>query len=451
MMEKTWTIVDVLENALDGEVGSERAMRLSMAEVRSLREVVIAFYETWVPYPAEEDSLRVHLGGWVASSAGEGLARDLLHAALLYAHQVIVYDPVAAYFEPRRRRLRAFGPVQGVGISSEASAIHMERTGGFASHEDNLEGHRTNLAAAFTRVAALAPLIREGTVVPIPHLKLALQRQEKIWVAVRHLLADDQYLEILEHPVDHPALTQDEGTSALFLVQPRTAKDARLQNYGDAAYYLSRSIALADAAYASYLPPSGTEWAIYQQRLERLGASLRTRERLDLTVTPALVHSKLPYFKDLTSADLVAVRGNEESFDHWRSSLRTATRQITALPSAGEEFAEEAREVLSDALDEVAAEVRQATSRSAALKRNLRRTTLTVGTGAAGAVAMGSPPQTALGGVAATGMLNWLIESLLPPSLSGTKAVLAHLLPDSADQGTIEEWPKREPLGISRK
>ncbi|HWB69901.1 MAG TPA: hypothetical protein VG518_07975, partial [Solirubrobacterales bacterium] len=327
-MEITPTIVDVLENALDSEITAARARLLSASEVLTLREAVLDFYGAWVPYPAEPDTLRAHLGGWVAAAASDGLARDLLHAALLYAHQVVVYDPVAAYFEPRRDQLRTFRPIEGLGISTEASSVQIETTGGFHAHEDDLEAQRNGLAASFERVAALAPLIRQGIVVPIPHLKLALQRQEKIWVAVRHLLADDEYLKLLENPIDHPALTQDEGTSAQFFVKARNAREDRLQRYGDAAYYLARSIALADAAYASYLPPSGTEWAIYRQRLQRLGSSLRTGDRLELRVTPALVSSELPYFRNLSSADLIAARGNEESFELWRAGIRSATRSI---------------------------------------------------------------------------------------------------------------------------
>lgn len=446
------TIVDVLENALNGDLSAERAQQLSMEQVRSLREVVLQFYDAWAQSPAEEGSLRVHLGGWVASAANDGIARDLLHAALLYAHQTVIYDPVAAYFEPRRRHLAAFRPVRGQGLDSEASSIHQERTGGYESFVDNLVAHRSNLALAIPRIAGLTPLIRDGIVVPIPHLKLTLQRQEKIWVAVRHLLSDDEYLRLLDQPIDRPALTQDDGPGILFLTRPQTAADARIQQYGDAAYYLSRSIAMADASYASYLPPSGTEWAIYQQRLTRLGRALERSHELDLTVAPALVQSDLPYFKGLSGPDVLAARRDDEGFEHWRMGLRTATRQINNLPSDGETFVGEAQDVLKDHLEETAAEVRKATSRSAALKRNLRPTALTLSTGAAGiagAAALGGGPAV-FGTLTITGMLRWLGDSLLAPNLSGSKAVLAHLV-HNRPVDKADDWPRREPLLLTPK
>jgi hypothetical protein len=64
---------------------------------------------------------------------------------------------------------------------------------------------------------------------------------------------------------------------------------------------------------------------------------------------------------------------------------------------------------------------------------------------------MGTPPALALGGAGATGMLDWLLQSLLPPSLDGGKAVLAHLQTDAATSSSDDEWPRREGLLISPK
>lgn len=447
------TIIDVLENALDGDLSPGRIESLSMTEVRTIREVVLEFYDAWAPYPAETGLLRVHLGGWVATNAGQGgTARDLLHAALLYAHQVVIHDPVAAYFEPRRRRLRAFPAVEGLGLNVDASAAQLERTGGYESFPDNLEGHRSNLARGVVSLAELTPLIREGVVVPIPHLKLTLQREQKIWTGVRHLLHDDDYLKLLRNPIDRPALSFDTGTKVQFLTDPRTSSDAKIQEFGDSAYYLARTLAMAEASYAAYMPPSATEWALYEQRIRRLPTDLSRRTRLDLTVAPALVSSDLVYFQGLSNRDLLAIREDEESFEHWRASLRRATRQISELPSEGEDFAAEARDVLTDHLDEAAGEVRQATSRRSALKRNLRPTGVSLSTGAAGvggaAVTGGGPAGLAAVGV--SGMLKWLADSLLSPSLGGTKAVLAHLIQPSTSE-TEDDWPAREPLVIRPK
>lgn len=453
-MTYTPTIVDVLENALDGDLTAERAEQLDLSEIEELRAVVLEFYESWVPRPPGDDVFRVHLGGWVASAADDGIARDLLQAATLYAHEVVVYDPVAAYFEPRRMLLRSFRPVEGLGISSQASAVHIETTDGFQVEPGNADRHRSSLAIAIPQIRTLAPLIRAGVLLPVPHLKLALQRQVKIWTAVRHLLADEEYLALVDQPVDRPALTWDNGIRPQILTHPKSRADALIQQYGDAAYYLSRSIAVADAAYASYVPPSATEWAIYEQRLTRLREVLGRRQRVDLTVAPALSLSKLPYFRGLSDSDILGARDSEESFAHWRASLRMATRQIGSLPMAGDNFVDEAREVLSDALGQAADEVRLATSRSATLKRKIRPYGLTMAAGAAGAAgeaALGGG-STAFAATGISGMLGWLADSLFPPSLSGSNAVMAHLVHDtSAEKTQDEDWPKREGLLITPK
>jgi hypothetical protein len=125
------SIVDVLENALDGNLSAERVGALAMLDIRRLRDVVIEFYDAWAPYPPGEDILRAHLGGWIAATGGEGTARDLLHAALFYAHEIVIHDPVAAYFEPRRQRLRVFPPVQGIDMNADALAVNQERRAGY--------------------------------------------------------------------------------------------------------------------------------------------------------------------------------------------------------------------------------------------------------------------------------------------------------------------------------
>jgi hypothetical protein len=252
---------------------------------------------------------------------------------------------------------------------------------------------------------------------------------------------------------------QDDGPSVHIQVHPRTKTDQRLQHYGDPAYYLARTLALADASHASYLPPSGTEWAIYEQRLRALGQKLHRRDRLELTIAPAIVGSELPFLAGLSAATVLAARADDEAFGEWRMALRRATRQIRASPADGEAFVDQAREVLHDELTEAAREVRRQTKRSRVLAGNMRSNSLTIVTGVAGAGAsaavLGSPVA-GLVGPAATGLLRWVADSLLPPQLHGTKAVLASFVHHTTtnSSGTQERddgWPIRETVVFEPK
>lgn len=450
----TATIVDVLENTLDGELTTERVNRMSSTEMADLFDAVNLFYEEWRPAPPADDLLRVHLGGWVARTANQGLARDLLDSALLYAHQVVIYDPIAAYFEPNRTRLRQLPNIQGAGIDVDAAAINLEAKGGYVYFTDNLEAHRSHVGIAVEQITALAPLIRENVAVPVPHLRLTLKRQEQIFTAIRYLLRDPDYLALLEAPVDRPVLTQDDGPKVQILVpRPRTKHDKLLQDHGDAAYYLARTLALAEAAQSSYLPPSGTEWAIYEQRLQRLGERLGSKHR-ELYVAPAIVASELPFLSGLPPKSLIAARRQADGFEHWRAALRKATRQVRSIPAEGTQFVDEASRVLRDELNEVAEEVQLLTRRSKTLARSLRQQSLTMSTGAAGVAASAAllgKPIPALSGVVGTGMMGWLADALLPKPLNGTKGVLAHFVHHQGQPADMEEWPKRESLLVHPK
>lgn len=451
------SILDVLENALDGDISRTAAAKLSQRQVDDLFEAVNAFYASWSPPASEQSEMRVHLGGWVAMTAKTGLARDLLNSALLYAHEVVIYDPVAAYFEPRRNSLRTLPPVIGQGITGEGASVNVEATAGYVRFRGDLAGHRSCLGDAFEQLAELAPLIRDGVAVPIPHLRLTLQRQEEIFTGLRKMLGDEEYRAAASEVIDRPAITQDEGPQVHIQVPPRNKKAAILQEFGDPAYYLARTLALASASGASYLPPSATEWRIYEQRLRSLGTRLAPKEREDLIVAPAIVNASLPFLQDLSAKDLLGARRDGESFEHWRRALRRATRHIQASPAEGTEFPAEARRVLEDELLETADQVRKETSRTASLSRHARSASIGMATGAVGVgvgtVALGAP-LTGLATLATSGMLKWVWDSAFPAKLSGTKGVLANFFHDGrvvtrgpGDGG----WPIRESLVLTPK
>ncbi len=367
-----------------------------------------------------------------------------------------MYDPIAAYFQPGRSRLRPLPAIRGVGIDIQASSVHLEATAGYENFADELNSHHTNLSTAVRQVAQLAPLIRSGAVLLVPHLRLTLTRQDAIHTAVRHMVKDDEYRALLASPIDRPPLTQDDGTRVSFSVaSPRTRSDERMQEAGDAAYYLARTLAIANAAGASYLPPSGTEWALYEQRLRVLGKTLRRRARRDLYVAPALSSSDLPLLHALDPSTLVAARAQEEAFEDWRAALRRATQHIRALPSDGDEFASEARDVLADQLGPVSRDVAEATRRSKVLADSAKDSWLRIACGAAAGGSVAATAGTSMlpvAGAATGGMLSWLATSLFGRQETGHRAVIAHLLPtggsNRADPAT-EDWPVREGLVIS--
>ena len=329
-------------------------------------------------------------------------------------------------------------------MNADALAVNQERKAGYEYWGDNLEAHRSHRRLAIRQVSSLAALIRAQVVMPIPHLKLTLQRQDALWAAVRNLLRDEEYLQLLATPVHRPPITKDDGPAVHVQTRPRTAEDARIQNFGDPAYYLARTLAMASASYSRYLPPSATEWGIPEQRLRRLGTGLPKAHLPELTLAPALLQSELPYFSNLASADVLAARQDEEGFEYWRTGFTYGSTADQEHLLGGRSFIEEARDVLRDRLDEPAAAARRAASRTDALKRNLRPNALVIATGAAGALADPAHYGAVAAGAAVTGALRWLIDGLFPPkALLGRNVMLAHLGHRGSPHSIEADWPKR--------
>lgn len=431
----SFTIIDVLEGALDGDLTPSAIERLGLKEIAELGEAVQDFYDSWTVPEAPEGELRVHLGGWVAGNTALPGARDLLHTGLLYAHQVLVHDPIAAYFEPKRKALRGLPPIRHrSGMSLQASQGHLEATGGWVNFE-NLEGARSSLVAAVEALAPLGPLIKTGTVIPVPHLRVAIERQDAVETAVRHMIRDESFRTAVENPIDGPALCADDAQAFRIVTEPlRSRADVLNQNFGPPAFYLARSVAVADAFGATYLPPSATDWALFEDRLTQLsGLPLERSGKLGLRVVSAVARSRLPLITGLEASAVVRVRRDEEAFEDWRRALRRAVRQIESSPSSGAAFETESKEVLGDSLTPMAEEVGRAVRRSAILRDSVHDAKINLATGVAvagTAGALGAAPPAAIATAAGGAFSGWLLRSIFPRRRRGAQAVIAHLLND---------------------
>jgi hypothetical protein len=436
------TIIDVLENALDGDLTRGAIDRLDLAEIAALAESVQDFYESWQPPVTAEGQLRVHLGGWVAGNLDHAGARDLLHTALVYAHEVILHDPVAAYFEPRRAALRGLPAIRHrSGMQIQSSQGHYEASGGWVN-APNLEGARSYLGMAIEGLAPLAPLIRCGAAVPVPHLRIALDRQQGVLSAVRHMISDERFRHAVEQPVDGPPLTSDEAHGFRVLTEPlKSRADVLNQNFGPVAFYLARTLAIAEASGASYLPPSATDWALYENRLERvLAPALDRRAHVDLRVASAVGRSELPLLQGLDSSIVAKIHADEAAFEDWRRALRRFVKHVETSTSEGAAFEAESRQVLDDELTPMVEEVVKAVRRSRVLREQSRDAKITLASGVAiagGAASAGLVPAAAMATAAGSALATWLLKALFPKRQEGARAVVAHLLGATGNPGSL--------------
>ncbi len=427
------SIIDVLHRVLGEDLSGDAIGDLTLDEVAELGDAVRRHYLGW--QPAETEGLRVHLGGWIGGNFGDAGARSLLATMLLYADQVLVHDPLAEWFCATRDRLRALDPVRyRNGAKLQGSEGHLLAADGWIANPMDLERNLNELQWRVAALRDIEPLLRAGAAVPVPHLDLVVAQQEQLLSAVRNDLRNDRFVRAADEPIDVKPVTADFSRGIRLELQGAgglvSDKDRRLQIAGNPSYYLNKTLAVAASAGASYMPPSATDWALYQTRIDAAAIELRRASEIDLKVMAALHTSELPLLDELSLETVARLRTEEGLLEDWRASLRQAARGLQTVPVEGAAFVSDSRQVLEDMLLPAERELSKDGTLLARLRRGGRDASVALVAGAAGAgvaaAAIGGPPAGLLasGASAAAG---WTLKALLPTQRSGMAQIVTYL------------------------
>lgn len=382
------TIIDVLENVL-GDLAPDRVNLLTAAELEELAGAVNAFYAEWQAPPLCDDELRVYSGGWIAGNTLMPEARDYLYTSLLYAPTAVLHDPVAGWFDPARGHLQAPPAIRGrTGMQIGSAEAQIVAADGYYAHHQDLERSRGFLTHAISELRSLAPLIRQGIVIPIPQWRIVRSQQQAILAAVRHDVKDHQLAALISQSDESPPrsdhlrgmeVTPDGGV---------TAADALRAQVQNPAYFLNKTLAIGAATSSTYVPPATIDAALFAHRLRKTGEESQ-RRGVHLRVLGSLAATDLPFLSGLDAQTLVAIRGSEQAFADWRAQLRMIARTVRFSPADGDAFVEEARDVMADALGPRGTELAKVVSRSAVMRAAGKEqlVSLTVGAAAAGGAA----------------------------------------------------------------
>lgn len=384
------TIVDVLENALDGDLSSTAAAKLSIHQATQLETEIARFHKAWQPPALGGEEYRVSLGfaGDFAGSpeilvmsadevsewdAAEAVSfRRSLTAALLYGDSVVVRDPTVYL---------SF-------LEDPAGAIR-----------------------TISRIGALAPLIRDGVLI------LAPRRPDR--------QAADMILEEARAAVANP----------LFTGPPITFSDEEARMAATALGHGFFLLDLQDVAWceARILPADPYTWWNVVSQLNVARETL-ARSRVELKVIPTMGVTFLPAFDGLSVETICAIHRDEEALADWRAAWRSTVRTIEESPFDDGNFADEAQTAVDDLLGPAARAVRRATSSRAILKRAGSRgmVRLVVGGAIAGAgtAMMGGRVTEALLGTVAGTAAGGVVDAVFGRELHGSAGVLARLMVD---------------------
>lgn len=188
--------------------------------------------------------------------------------------------------------------------------------------------------------------------------------------AVRRDTKDPALVSLIEQEADLPAPRTDHIRG--LGVTPDVGWKAGYEAAGvaqDASYFLNKTLVIAAATGAQYVPGAKVDARLYDRKLERAVAELTRRARLEVRLAPALVVAELPFLEHLTPDLLVRVRESEEALTDWRAGLRATAPLIQSSTADGAAFVAEAQSIFQDHYLPEANRVRRAVDASLTLQR----------------------------------------------------------------------------------
>lgn len=418
------TALDVLENSLGARPTSEQLLTLTIPELENLAgllgELSDAQSDDKIPGGA---SL---VGGWLGGFWSEPTLRADLGKSLLYYSNLQVLDPLADYFDDRSaladsRPIRVRRP-DGAYNTFTAGPKMWSTQGSFLSLRDDPDRAAARFAAIVGNIYSLEGPLRRGVIVLRSQWPILARQTQALATSVRHDVRD----EAMQNVASEPAVS---GADALAVwdnlrggavtgggdVHP---SDMAWQNQ-HVFYYLAKTLAIADASGAQYVPSSERDLRLLRTKAQSAAGSAYPAAFLD-----EVARVVVPSF-DIPIAQAVAMRESSEGFEDWRSKLDLIRRDGAA------DSPDDLRERVEDELRPLVREVERELRRSSSLAiLDKSAADFIVSGGVAGSVAAstgGDVGATLVAG-AASGISAWIRRAYGQGSSEGAGGVLAALV-----------------------
>lgn len=430
------TVLDALDNALGGNPQDGALERLTLNELDNIGGLLTKFWD------AQRDAEDSHdrgdrasfIGGWMSSFWSEQVLRQDLSDALLYYPKLVTLDPLADFFShgeglPKPWSVRYIRTDRQVNTTSSGPTM-WRRQGCF----DTLRSEPATAAAHFARIVrnlySLEKPIRAGIITVRSQWPTIKAAEHALETAVRHNTRSLEVQEFLRSAKTNDLHVWDNLAGGQLTTNlPVVRQDAPWQ-YAPPLYYLAKTLAVASAADAQYVPLNETSLGllrtVYNQSV-RAHPSAMLREVARLAVPTA----------EIPLNEAVALRASSEDFEDWRLALQGLHRDtLGADPHALKERVEEA---LVPRIHEVERGLRRSS-----IGESFRRAGSDfVVDGAIGVATSIAASQTGnigigLASAAGGGLLRWLFRQYAPQPTSGAQAILATLIRGSR-RGLLHE------------
>lgn len=418
------TPIEVLRNYF-GEIPGERVLAsLTITEMEELGQLLVQSAEASISDPVPSGTY--YPGGWLGTGWNEPIFTPDLHVALLYYPRLLVHDPLSGYFFDRFNDLPKMKEIRVVNHTSRShiAAIY-SGPDVFARHAVYLTDKSDPARALhrFTRlirtVVSFAPLIDSGILILRPQWPTILNRREALMSSVRHDVRSPEMQAAAESdPAGVSRWDNIRGGKLTAGTGVPHPADAPWQNQ-DEFFYLAKTLAVADQAGATYVPPTDADFEMVRAKATTGASRIKGIEQQPTKLLEEVARLVVPQLK-IDPKTTIRIRQDDESFDSWRRELSLLARD------SKNDDAEALVGRIDDVLIPRIRDLNRSLKRSRPLQDNL------IPDGAAIAISAGIGfVASGLAGAAAAavpGVVGWLFKAYQRPNLSGSDTVLARLI-----------------------
>jgi len=427
--DATPTVLDVIENYLGSPPSPEALSKLSFSELQDFGEVHAEFARAQSSEQIPEGAN--FIGGWIGALWSDPVLRPDLSKAILYYSRLLVLDPLADFFDdrsglPPTRPIRVSRPEDRQFNVLESGPKLWSGAGSMNSFAGDADAALARFAAIVMNLYSLEPLIRSGVVVLRSQWPTIVRESISLQTSVRHDVQSPSMQEFAREAASAEDSLQVwdnlRGGAMTLSGGPVHPKDLPWETQ-HIFYYLAKTLAVADAANAQYVPATERDLELLRRKTATTVRSPFPSSYLE-QVTRVIV----PSF-EVPIREAVAMRQSADGFEEWRNRLELIRRdgESEDIDSLRERIEMELRPAIRAAKDEV-----RKSSLLGTFKETRNDVIFTTGIAATTAAISGGSPVVAGGAAIASGAVAWLRRAYGQRSAAASQAVMAVLVKGSA-------------------
>lgn len=418
------TVLDVVDNFFGFRPRSSDVTSMSIGQLQDLSDRLNEFWDAQDGDAPEDGGYLI--GDWVSAFWSEPSLRVSLSDSLLYYPRLIVIDPLADFFGDREllpemraiRFLRRDGQYNSL---SRGPRLWSEGGVTFEATRHSPREASSAVARIVTNLYELERLIRAEVLVLRSQWPIFRDRHHQLATSVRHdvLSPEMQRVASVDRSADEQLAVWDNLRGMHVSSEGSMHPSDRRWQWEPEFYYLAKSLAVADAAGATYVPGRSSDMELLQAKFNSSFGVVHPENLLREVARIALPSA------DIGLARAVAVRSSSENFEDWRSAIDNL-RRSTATASSAAELRSQVEDELRPRARNVSREIRKSSLAGSFREEG----TDYVISGVAGlAAAYGTGEGViAAGAAAGAGALSWMARAYMRKGPEGADAVLATLI-----------------------